>query len=119
MNLDGQTPAWQDIHHIMESKTGKQLVIVRYGADHLWQNDWINNGYDIPTQHVIWARDTEPVESNLPLLCALKDRQVWLLTPPEEGFIPPPDRTAPWNPAAAEQFLQPYPVARASVCGSY
>jgi hypothetical protein len=44
---------------------------------------------------------------------------VWLLTPPEEGFIPPPDRTAPWNPAAAEQFLQPYPVARASVCGSY
>jgi hypothetical protein len=119
MNLDGQTPAWQDIHHIMESKTGKQLVIVRYGPDHLWQNDWINNGYDIPTQHVIWARDTEPGESNLPLLCAFKDRQVWLLTPPEEGFIPPPDRTAPWNPAAAEQFLQPYPVGRASVCGSY
>ncbi len=42
MNLDGQTPAWQDIHRIMELKAGKQLVIVRYGPDHLWENDWIN-----------------------------------------------------------------------------
>ena len=119
MNLDGETPAWQDIHHIMEAKPGKQLVIVRYGRDHLWQNDWINNGYDIPTQHVIWARDTEPGESNLPLLCAFKDRQVWLLAPPEKGFIPPADRTAPWNTAAAEHFLQPYPVEVAQVCGPY
>jgi hypothetical protein len=119
MNLDGQTPAWQDIHRIMEAKAGKQLVIVRYRADHLWENDWINNGYDIPSQHVIWARDTEPGESNVPLLCAFKDRQVWLLVPPEEGFRPPPDRTAPWNPAAAEQFLQPYPVAEGLACGAY
>jgi hypothetical protein len=119
MNLDGQTPAWQDIHHIMESKAGKQLVIVRYRPEHLWENDWINNGYDIPTQHVIWARDTEPGESNLPLLCAFKGRHVWLLVPPEKDFIPPPDRTAPWNPAAAEEFLQPYPVAEALACGPY
>ena len=117
MNLDGQTPAWQDIHHIMDAKAGKQLVIVRYGPEHLWENDWINNGYNIPTQHVIWARDTEPGESNLPLLCAFKDRHAWLLVPPEEGFMPPPDRTAPWNPAAAEQFLRPYPVAETSACG--
>ena len=41
------------------------------------------------------------------------------LIPPEKGFIPPPDRTAAWNSAAAEQFLQPYPVAGASVCGPY
>ena len=119
MNLDGQTPAWQDIHHIMEAKPGGQLVIVRYRPDHLWENDWINNGYDIPTQHVIWARDTEPGESNLPLLCAFKDRQVWLLIPPEKGFRPPPDRTARWDPGAAERFLQPYPVAEVSVCGPY
>jgi hypothetical protein len=110
MNLTGQTPAWQDIHQIMAAKPGKQLVIVRYSANHLWQNDWINNGYDIATQHTIWARDTEPGESNLPLLCAFQDRQWWLLIPPEKGFSPPPDRTAPWNPAAALQFLRPYPV---------
>jgi hypothetical protein len=119
MNLDGQTPAWQDIHRIMETKAGKQLVIVRYGSDHLWENDWINNGYNIPTQHVIWARDTEPSESNLPLLCAFKDRRAWLLVPPEKGFMPPPDRTAPWNPAASEQFLQPYPLAGPSACRPY
>jgi hypothetical protein len=112
-------PAYQAITGIMEAKPGRQLVIVRYRPDHFWGYSWINNGYDIPTQHVIWARDTEPAESNLPLLCAFKDRQVWLLTPPEEGFIPPPDRTAFWDPATAEQFLAPYPVAEASVCGAY
>jgi hypothetical protein len=111
INLTGQTPAWQDIHRLMEAKPARQLVIVRYRPDHLWQDDWINNGYDIAGQHVIWARDTEPAESNLPLLCAFRDRQVWLLTPPEHGFIPPPDRTAPWDPNAAAQFLMPYALA--------
>ena len=110
-------PAYQALHGIMEAKPGRQLVIVRYRPDHFWGYSWINNGYDIPTQHVVWARDTEPVESNVPLLCAFKDRRVWLLTPPEEGFIPPPDRTAAWNPAAAEQFFQPYPVFKTSNCG--
>jgi hypothetical protein len=66
---------------------------------------------------VIWARDTEPAESNLPLLCAFKDRQVWLLVPPEAGFIPAPDRTASRNAAAARQFLQPYPITPVSACG--
>ena len=104
----GDIPGYQDINRIMESKPGGQLVIVRYRPNHFWGYSWINNGHDIPTQHVMWARDTEPLESNLPLLCAFKDRQVWLLIPPESGFMPPPDRTAPWNSAAAEQFLQPY-----------
>jgi hypothetical protein len=102
-------PAYQAISGIMEAKPGRQLVIVRYRPDHFWAYSWINNGYDILTQHVIWARDTEPGESNLPLLCAFKDRQVWLLIPPEEGFIRPPDRTVSWNPANAAQFLQPQP----------
>jgi hypothetical protein len=119
MNLEGQTPAWQDIHHIMEAKPGKQLIIVRYGSDHSWLNDWIANGYDIATQHAIWARDSEPGESNLGLLCAFPDRQVWLLVPPEKGFMPPPDRTAPWNQAAAEQFLQPYPIRQTLACGGF
>jgi hypothetical protein len=103
-------PAYQAITGIMEAKPGRQLVIVRYRPDHFWGYSWINNGHDIATQHVIWARDTEPLESNRPLLCAFKDRQVWLLTPPEEGFIKPPDRTAFWDPATAEQFLAPYPL---------
>ena len=117
MVQDGQTPAWQDIHQIMESKQGKQLVIIRYRPDHFWENGWVYNGYDIPSQHVIWARDSEPGESNLPLLCEFKDRQVWLLIPPEKGFMPPPDRTAPRNPWASEQFLQPYSVPQPLVCG--
>ena len=76
-------------------------MIVRYRPDHFWEYSWINNGYDIPTQHVVWARDTEPVESSVPPLCTFKDRQVWVLMPPETGFIPPPDRTAAPTPAPA------------------
>jgi hypothetical protein len=111
-------PGYEAIDGIMKAKPGRQLVIVRYRPDHFWGYSWINNGYDIPTQHVIWARDTEPLESNLPLLCEFKDRQVWLLTPPEAGFIRPPDRTAPWNAAAAGQFLQVYPaIGTACVAG--
>jgi hypothetical protein len=113
---NGQIPAFQDIHQIMESKPGKQLVIVRYRPDHDWLNDWIYNGYDITGQHVIWARDSEPDESNAPLLCEFTDRQVWLLIPPEKGFSPPPDRTAHWNPRAAEPFLQHYPVPQVLAC---
>jgi hypothetical protein len=114
----GDIPGYDDIHRTMEAKPGKQLVIVRYRPDHFWGYSWINNGYDIPTQHVIWARDTEPGESNLPLLCAFKDRQVWLLVPPEKGFIPPPDRTARRQSVAAEQFVEPYPAASSTACYS-
>jgi hypothetical protein len=109
-------PAYEAIQDIMATKPGRQLVIVRYHADHFWAYSWINNGYDIPSQHVIWARDTEPQESNLPLLCAFQDRQTWLLIPPEHAFIRPPDRTASWNPERANQFLQPYPAVNASAC---
>ncbi|MGA3224699.1 MAG: hypothetical protein ABSC65_13110 [Acidobacteriaceae bacterium] len=103
-------PGYRDITRIMEAKPGKQLVIVRYRPDHFWGYSWINNGYDLRSEHVIWARDTEPLESNLPLVCAFQDRQVWLLIPPERGFMPPPDRTAPWDAGAAGRFLQPYPA---------
>jgi hypothetical protein len=103
-------PAYEAVNGIMEAKPGRQLVIVRYRSNHFWGYSWINNGYDILSQHVIWARDTEPGESNLPLLCAFKDRQIWLLIPPEQGFVRLPDRTASWNPAAAEKFLAPYPA---------
>jgi hypothetical protein len=103
-------PGFRDITRLMEAKRGKQLVIVRYHPNHFWGYSWINNGYDIPTEHVIWARDTEPLESNVPLVCAFADRKVWLLVPPEGGFMPPPDRTAPWDDAGAGRFLQPYPA---------
>jgi hypothetical protein len=111
-------PGYEDIQRIMEGKPGRHLVVVRYPPEHFWGYSWINNGYDIRTQHVIWARDTEPEESNLPLLCAFQDRQAWLLIPPEKGFIPPPDRTAPWRSSAAEKFLEPYPQAASKVCYS-
>jgi hypothetical protein len=114
-----EIPAHEAITEWLAAMPGKQLVLVRYRLDHFWGYSWINNGYDIPTQHVLWARDTEPGESNAPLFCAFPDRQVWLLIPPEQGYLHPPDRTAPWNPAAAaELFLKPFPLKPGIPCNS-
>ena len=55
-----EIPAYQAITGIMEAKPGRQLVIVRYRSNHFWGYSWINNGYDIPTQHVIWAQFPSP-----------------------------------------------------------
>jgi hypothetical protein len=111
-------PGYDDINRILKSKGRGQLVIVRYRPNHFWGYSWITNGSDLSTQHIIWARDTEPLESNLPLLCLFQDRQAWLLIPPEEGFIPPPDRTAKWNSEAVNQFLHPYPQVESSACAT-
>jgi hypothetical protein len=107
-----QIPAYEAFTAMLEARPEKQLVIVHYRPDHFWGYSWINNGYDLAAQHVIWARDTEPQESNLPLVCMFQDREVWLLTPPEDGYLRAPDRTAPWDPTAAARFLTPYPRDR-------
>jgi hypothetical protein len=109
-----EIPGYAAITAMLEARPGKQLVIVRYRPDHFWGYSWINNGYDIPSQHVVWARDTEPQESNLPLLCLFQDREIWLLIPPEEGYLHGPDRTAPWDLTAA-RFLTPYPRGRCGI----
>jgi hypothetical protein len=111
-----EIPAYRAVQQILGAIPGKHLVIVRYRPDHFWAYSWINNSYDIPGQQVIWARDTEPEESNRQLLCIFKDRQAWLLIPPERGYVPPPDRTAGWDAAAARGFLAPYPKGRALAC---
>jgi hypothetical protein len=103
-----EIPGYEAITAMLEARPRKQLVIVRYRPNHFWGYSWINNGYDPPSQHVIWARDTEPQESNLPLVCRFQDREVWLLVPPEEGYLRAPDRTAAWDPGAAVRFLTPY-----------
>jgi hypothetical protein len=103
-----EIPGYEAITQWMAAKPAKQLVIVRYQPDHFWGYSWINNGYDIPSQHVIWARDTEPGESNAELLCAFPGRQVWLLTPPEGGWI---------SPTAVEQFLRPLDKGRLRLYG--
>jgi hypothetical protein len=59
---------------------GKQLVIVRYSADHNTFDDWVYNAADIDNSKVIWAREMSDTE-NLALIRYYKDRNVWLVQP--------------------------------------
>ena len=58
---------------------GKQLVFVRYGPRHGFE-EWVHNRADIDASRVVWARDLGAVE-NEKLLRYYPDRAAWLLEP--------------------------------------
>ncbi len=59
---------------------GRQLAIVRYGANHNPVDDWVYNGADIDGAKIVWAREMDR-ESNARLLDYYRDRLVWLVEP--------------------------------------
>lgn len=67
----------------LTSLPGEQLAIVKYGPDHaLLAPDWVDNGADIDTQKVVWARDMGS-EQNEELLRYYSGRTAWLVEPDE------------------------------------
>ncbi len=71
---------------------GTHLVIVRYGADHNVDRDWIYNAPDIDGARIVWARDMG-TERNRELLRYFRLRHAWLMSGDE---VPP--------------LLDPYPA---------
>ena len=59
---------------------GKQLVIVRYSANHNPQDEWVYNAAGIDDSRVVWARELDPA-SNLNLIHYYRDRKPWLVEP--------------------------------------
>ena len=57
---------------------GKQLVIVRYGPRHMFQ-EWVHNASDIDQARTVWAHDLGAEDENL--LRYYPDRSAWLLEP--------------------------------------
>jgi hypothetical protein len=55
---------------------GGQLVLVRYGAHHDVDREWVWNEASIDDSKVVWARDMGE-NQNLELLQYFKDRRVW------------------------------------------
>jgi hypothetical protein len=64
----------------LDRYSGKQLVLVRYSANHNVFDDWVYNSADIDRAHVVWAREMgEPADAEL--LKYFNDRKVWLVEP--------------------------------------
>jgi hypothetical protein len=68
------------IQQTLEAVPGSQLVLVRYGAEHDPQMEWVYNGAEIDASRVVWAREMSPQQDRA-LLDYYHDRQVWLLEP--------------------------------------
>jgi hypothetical protein len=62
----------------LEAEAGNHLVIVRYGPEHNFEQEWVFNDADIDGARIVWARDLGD-DQNQNLLHYFSDRQVWLL----------------------------------------
>ena len=69
-------PASSVVRQQMLREPGKNLVIVRYGAQHSPENEWVYNTADIDAAPFVWARE---MTDNSKLLDYFHDRRVWLL----------------------------------------
>jgi hypothetical protein len=63
----------------LNEQAGPHLVIVKYGANHSFNHEWVYNEADIDRAKVVWARDMD-VSENCKLIEYFKDRVVWSLT---------------------------------------
>ncbi len=67
------------IQQRLETAAGRQLVFVRYGPQHAFQ-EWVHNAADIDHSPIVWARDLG-ADENQKLLRYYPDRTAWLLEP--------------------------------------
>ncbi len=56
----------------------RNVIVVRYGAEHGSGNEWVYNAANIDASPVVWARDLGKA-GNKPLLDYYHDRSVWLV----------------------------------------
>ena len=62
----------------LQALPGRQLVIVHYGPQHDFYEEWVENRSDLQGAKVIWARERS-AEQNCRLIASYPGRTVWLL----------------------------------------
>jgi hypothetical protein len=62
----------------LSAQEGQHLILVKYGAHHSYDREWIYNAADIDSSKVVWAHDMEAQE-NCKLIRYFKNRRVWSL----------------------------------------
>ena len=80
VNIDRANPEGRsEIGKRLDAASGRQLVFVRYGPRHEFQ-EWVHNSAEIDSQKIVWARDLGPAE-NEKLRLYYPDRTAWILEP--------------------------------------
>ena len=64
------------VERALEQKGGKHIVLVQYGPEHNFDEEWVYNGANIEEAPVIWARSLTP-EKNARFMEYFGDRTVW------------------------------------------
>jgi hypothetical protein len=64
----------------LQKQAGPQLVIVRYGAKHGVDQEWVYNRADIDASKIVWAQDMGTAK-NQELVDYYRGRKIWLLQP--------------------------------------
>lgn len=67
---------------------GEDLVLVRYGPNHIFHWEWVYNKADIDAGEIVWAREMNP-SADGELLDYFCDRRVWLLEVDREVKLNP------------------------------
>jgi len=81
----------------LESRSGRQLAIVRYSDTHSVFDDWVYNAADVDKAKTVWAREMDGPH-NAELLKYFGERRVWLVEP---DLAPPRISPYPLSPQAA------------------
>jgi hypothetical protein len=69
-----------EIARKVKASGSRNLIIVRYSANHNSLQEWVYNRANIDAAPIVWAREMSP-EKNRELFEYFKDRHVWLLEP--------------------------------------
>lgn len=85
------SPAWHvqraQLIKQLQQKDGEHLIVVRYGPEHSFHNEWVYNEADIDRAKVIFARAINSTQ-DCQLVEYFKSRRIWSLEVDGEQLIP-------------------------------
>jgi hypothetical protein len=62
----------------LKAAPGKHLVVVKYGRNHSYHQEWVYNEADIDGAKIVWAHDMD-LQANCALVRYFKEHVVWSL----------------------------------------